>query len=168
MQSIPPLHGSIRPDVFRGVVFGVEGMREARPAIVRLVRDIGGTVVDIPTALKPLYHVGGVVTSNFLILMLERVRRWYERMGIPWRTARRMMQPILLKTWDNAARHGPGRSLTGPMVRGDRGTLEAHRAALRHADPEFLPLYNELIVMANELISKNRGYSGKKRSTRKA
>ena len=46
--------------------------------------------------------------------------------------------PLMRRTIEN------GFELTGPVARGDRGTVEAHLAAIRAARPEPEPLYRDL------------------------
>ncbi|MBI3746698.1 MAG: DUF2520 domain-containing protein, partial [Chloroflexi bacterium] len=45
------------------------------------------------------------------------------------------------QTLANARALGIARALTGPMTRGDVGTLERHLATLRALAPDALPLY---------------------------
>jgi predicted short-subunit dehydrogenase-like oxidoreductase (DUF2520 family) len=49
--------------------------------------------------------------------------------------------PLIEQTLGNARALGIRRALTGPITRGDRGTLDAHLAALRAHAPRVLPLY---------------------------
>jgi predicted short-subunit dehydrogenase-like oxidoreductase (DUF2520 family) len=49
--------------------------------------------------------------------------------------------PLIEQTLGNASALGIRAALTGPMTRGDRGTLETHLAALRRHAPDVLPLY---------------------------
>ncbi len=52
--------------------------------------------------------------------------------------------PLIEGTLGNARALGIGAALTGPIARGDLGTLEAHLAALRADAPDALPLYRAL------------------------
>jgi predicted short-subunit dehydrogenase-like oxidoreductase (DUF2520 family) len=50
--------------------------------------------------------------------------------------------PLVRATTDNLLAHGPAAALTGPIRRGDAGTVRAHMSALRAASPETLHLYS--------------------------
>jgi predicted short-subunit dehydrogenase-like oxidoreductase (DUF2520 family) len=55
----------------------------------------------------------------------------------------RMLGPLLSAALDNSLRHGD-RALTGPVARGDAGTVRKHLKVLRDKAPEMLPVYREL------------------------
>ena len=51
-----------------------------------------------------------------------------------------MLAPMLGAALDNALRSGDA-ALTGPVARGDAGTVAAHLEVLRRSAPETLPAY---------------------------
>jgi predicted short-subunit dehydrogenase-like oxidoreductase (DUF2520 family) len=57
--------------------------------------------------------------------------------------AERLLGPLLSAALDNALRHGD-RALTGPVARGDVGTLRVHLRVLAEAEPAALPSYRAL------------------------
>jgi predicted short-subunit dehydrogenase-like oxidoreductase (DUF2520 family) len=57
--------------------------------------------------------------------------------------AERLVAPLLSAALDNALRHGD-RALTGPVARGDAGTLRAHLRELQTVDPELAATYRVL------------------------
>jgi predicted short-subunit dehydrogenase-like oxidoreductase (DUF2520 family) len=56
---------------------------------------------------------------------------------------------LLSAALDNALRHGD-RALTGPVARGDVGTLRVHLRVLADADPDALPSYRALALRTAE------------------
>jgi predicted short-subunit dehydrogenase-like oxidoreductase (DUF2520 family) len=64
-----------------------------------------------------------------------------ERAGI--RPAERLIAPLLSAALDNALRHGD-RALTGPVARGDVGTLRKHLHELSEHAPEVTASYRAL------------------------
>jgi predicted short-subunit dehydrogenase-like oxidoreductase (DUF2520 family) len=55
----------------------------------------------------------------------------------------RVLAPLLSAALDNALRGGDA-ALTGPVARGDAGTVTAHVQALAATDPEVLRTYRSL------------------------
>ena len=68
--------------------------------------------------------------------------------------ARELLAPLVLRTAANWAERGPD-ALTGPIARGDRATVERHRAALAELSPELLDAY-EALAAHTEAISSGR------------
>jgi predicted short-subunit dehydrogenase-like oxidoreductase (DUF2520 family) len=56
---------------------------------------------------------------------------------------RRLAAPLLAASLDNALRLGDG-ALTGPVARGDAGTVGAHLKELSDETPDVLPTYRAL------------------------
>ena len=61
--------------------------------------------------------------------------------------------PLLRSTVDNLETAGLPAALTGPLVRGDRGTVARHLAALAEAAPEVAAVYRALGLAALGLVS---------------
>ncbi len=61
--------------------------------------------------------------------------------GIGAEAALGALGPILRTTTENLLEWGPERALTGPIRRGDAGTIRRHLAAVEHARPETRRLY---------------------------
>jgi len=66
-------------------------------------------------------------------------------MGLDEPGALRIYLPLLQQTVANARALGVARSLTGPAIRGDAGTVTAHLAALESGAPDALPVYRALL-----------------------
>ena len=57
--------------------------------------------------------------------------------------AERLVAPLLSAALDNALRHGD-RALTGPVARGDAGTVRTHLRELDAVDPDLAATYRVL------------------------
>ncbi len=82
--------------------------------------------VSIPAAQKPLYHAALCMASNFLVTLMAHAWHAAEGAGLP----PEMLRPLVEKTVENLFVQGPEAALTGPISRGDAGTVRAHLAAL--------------------------------------
>ena len=70
--------------------------------------------------------------------------------GVPRRAALEAVGPLCRASVDNALRLGPAEALTGPVVRGDAGTVAAHLAAIGQAPASAAGLYR---AAARHLLS---------------
>ena len=77
-------------------------------------------------------------------------------MGFTAEEAIRALYPLAKITLENAERMGTVGSVTGPVVRGDTGTVEAHLKALARQAPEVAPLYQAL-ALASLPLAQERG-----------
>ena len=125
----------------RGTTFGVTADPQAVATAHRLVEDIGGRAVDIDDRSRTLYHCATVLGANYLATLTCAAADLLAAAGVP--DARAALAPLLRVSLDNALRDGDAAS-TGPVRRGDVGTLAAHLDALRAAAAEVIPAYAAL------------------------
>lgn len=104
-----------------------------------LVVEMSAEPVRIPEAARPLYHAALAHGANHLITLVADCADLLRGAGIA--DAERMLGPLLSAALDNALRHGD-RALTGPVARGDVGTVAKHLAVL--AGQDTLPAYRVL------------------------
>ena len=126
------------------VTAGETGTEDAEAAWLvgeALVLEIGAEPVRVPEELRPLYHAALAHGANHLVTLVREAADILANAGIE--PAERVLAPLLSAALDNALRHGD-RALTGPVVRGDAGTVATH---LRHLDrraPASAELYRAL------------------------
>jgi predicted short-subunit dehydrogenase-like oxidoreductase (DUF2520 family) len=121
-----------------GVSFGVTAPRDLRPTAARLVADLGGTPEWIDEQHRPLYHAALAHGANHLVTLVNEAADRLRDAGV--HDPERVLAPLLGAALDNALRLGDG-ALTGPVSRGDAGTVEKHLDALAAAAPESVPAY---------------------------
>ena len=114
----------------RGVPFAVEGDRRAVTAARRIARDLGGFVFPIRKRDKPLYHVYGSFSSPLVVVTLATAERIARAAGVPARSVRQAIAPIVRQTVENYLRRGAAAAFSGPVKRGDVGTVRRHLQAL--------------------------------------
>jgi predicted short-subunit dehydrogenase-like oxidoreductase (DUF2520 family) len=106
-----------------------------------LVVEMGAEPVRVPESVRPLYHAALAHGANHLITLVRDSVDILERAGIT--PADRLIAPLLSAALDNALRHGD-RALTGPVARGDAGTLRTHLRELAENAPETVGSYRAL------------------------
>ncbi|MBI2898323.1 MAG: DUF2520 domain-containing protein [Deltaproteobacteria bacterium] len=146
--SLHPLQSLAEPALaaasLRGATFAVEGDAIARRAGAAIARALGGRPVTIPTRSKALYHAAASMTSNGTVGVVAAAVDALVASGLPRSRALRILVPLLEGTVGNLTTLGLPSALTGPVARGDRKTIAAHRAALSHVSG-LLPLYDALV-----------------------
>ena len=105
-----------------GVCFGVTAPEHLHEWVTAFVDDLGGTTVFIAEDARPLYHAALAMASNFPVALAGDAA---EILG-----SHEMLVPLMTSMVRNIAEHGPDAALTGPIARGDLGTVRAHLAAL--------------------------------------
>ncbi len=122
----------------RDCVFGVTAGEAERPLTEQLVADLGGRAMWVPEDRRTLYHAGLAHGANHLVTLVTEAMEILSAAGAadPASTLR----PLLSAALDNALNDGDA-ALTGPIVRGDVNTVQAHLADLVANAPQTLPSY---------------------------
>lgn len=128
-------------DKIKGVSFGVTAPELLRPAAEALVIEMGGEPVFIAEENRALYHAALAFAANHLVTLVAEAASMLATAGADNPNA--MLGPLLGAALDNALRFGDA-GLTGPVARGDDGTVAAHVAVLAARDPAALPAYRAL------------------------
>jgi predicted short-subunit dehydrogenase-like oxidoreductase (DUF2520 family) len=129
-----------RVDVQRlnGCTFGVTAPGELRMAAEALVIEMGGEPEWIEESARPLYHAGLAIGANHMVTLIAQSMDLLRAAGV--QEPGRMLGPLLGAALDNALRSGDA-ALTGPVARGDAGTVSAHLEQLRQHAPETVASY---------------------------
>lgn len=117
----------------------------ARDAAERIATDLGMVPFEVDDAQRGVYHAAASISSNFLITLQAEAEALASDAGIRGFDARRMLGPLVRTTVENWLELGPQRALTGPVARGDHGTVAAQRAAIAARRPELEPLFDALV-----------------------
>ena len=128
-------------DKIKGVSFGVTAPDQIRPAAEALVIEMGGEPVFIAEENRALYHAALAFAANHLVTLVSQAESLLRDAGAD--NPDRMLGPLLGAALDNALRFGDA-GLTGPVARGDDGTVAAHIEAIAAHDPAALPAYRAL------------------------
>jgi len=129
---------------------GIDGDATACSAARRLAAAVGARTVNIPSGGKAAYHAAAVIASNFPVVLAGVAAGVLSRSGISAHTAEQVVRSLMAAAVENLAHGAPRDVLTGPVVRGDSATIDAHRAALRD-DPVALAVYDALTRAAQAL-----------------
>jgi predicted short-subunit dehydrogenase-like oxidoreductase (DUF2520 family) len=121
-----------------GAAWGVTSDDVLRPVAETLVIEMGGEPSYITEDLRPLYHAGLAFGANHLVSLVSQAADLLASSGVE--QPQRMLGPLLGAALDNALRNGD-RALTGPVARGDSGTVATHLRTLALNAPQTLDAY---------------------------
>ncbi len=107
--------------------FGVTAPGPVLPIAQALVVEMGAEPVVVAEEARPLYHAALAHGANHLVTLVAQSLELLRSAGIE--PADRVLAPLLSAALDNALRAGDG-ALTGPVARGDAGTVASHLAAI--------------------------------------
>jgi predicted short-subunit dehydrogenase-like oxidoreductase (DUF2520 family) len=122
----------------KGISFGLTAPQDVRPLAEALVRDLGGTPEWIPEERRGLYHAALAHGANHLVTLVNDAMDRLREAGVG--QPERVLDPLLHAALDNALRFGDA-ALTGPVSRGDAGTVRRHVGTLTATAPEAAPAY---------------------------
>ncbi len=105
---------------------------------------LGGHWLELGAGDKVLYHAAAVFACNYLVTLVKLATDLWQTFAIPREQAVQALLPLLRGTINNIDAIGIPECLTGPIARGDSGTIKKHISALQRVAPELTATYREL------------------------
>lgn len=121
-----------------GAPFGVTSRPEYRPVAETLVLEMGGEPFFVAEEDRGLYHAALVTGANHLVTLVAEAADLLRTAGVG--DPARVLAPLLTAALDNGLRRGD-RGLTGPVSRGDVGTVRDHLETLAERAPQSVAAY---------------------------
>jgi predicted short-subunit dehydrogenase-like oxidoreductase (DUF2520 family) len=149
IQSFADVEGAILN--IPGSTFGITADGELREWAMGVVRALKGIPFFVPEQDKALYHAAACMASNYLTTLMHMVETTYQTLGLSRKEAVRAFWPLVRGTLLNIETRGAAESLTGPIARGDTGTIEKHLRAFRESLPDLLNAYCEMGQMTVDI-----------------
>ena len=118
----------------------IEGnSKEATAKVLELATELSNTVVEMPLEKRKYMHLAAVLTSNFPVHLMAAASDMLDQKGLD--------PTLLLPLWNGMAarvsKNGAKAKLTGPAIRGDKGTINEHLTLLED-DPALKDMYESL------------------------
>jgi predicted short-subunit dehydrogenase-like oxidoreductase (DUF2520 family) len=127
-----------------GSTFALEAEEPLLSMLKELTSLLNGSWVELKPEDKVLYHAAAVFACNYLVTLVKLALDLWLDFGVPAKKATRALLPLLTGTINNIDSIGLPDCLTGPVARGDSGTIERHLRALETRSPSLLTTYKEL------------------------
>ena len=142
LQSFSSIDQAIRN--IPGSYFGITADKKSRLPAKNIVRDLEGIPLIISADQKPLYHAAACFASNYLVSLMNVAESIYRAIGLNEKDAKKAYLPLVYGSLKNIENAGSIHSLTGPIARGDFGTIKKHISAINANLPQFSSLYSSL------------------------
>jgi predicted short-subunit dehydrogenase-like oxidoreductase (DUF2520 family) len=127
-----------------GSTFAIEAEEPLKSILRQMANDLEGYSIELKQSDKVLYHASAVMACNYLVTLVKLATDLWQNFGIPRQDAVRALMPLLKGTLNNLGNIGIPDCLTGPVARGDFGTVEKHLSALDKTDPDVAAIYRQL------------------------
>ncbi|MGI5979304.1 MAG: Rossmann-like and DUF2520 domain-containing protein [Oscillospiraceae bacterium] len=154
MQSFGEASASAK--MLETTYFTIEGSGKALEIMRALLGICSARFDEIRTDAKPLYHAGACFLSNYLVTLLDGGFSCLLEAGLERETVFEAALPLIEGTLKNIRAKGTVDALTGPIVRGDVGTISVHLDALDAKLPERSELYRALGLATVEMIENQK------------
>ena len=113
-----------------GATVAIEGDDQLAAMLADMAEAIGATPVRLAPGSKAAYHAAAVLAAGGFVALLDAIAELGRVAGLDEAGSLAIYGPLIEGTLGNARALGIRAALTGPMTRGDVGTLEAHLATL--------------------------------------
>jgi predicted short-subunit dehydrogenase-like oxidoreductase (DUF2520 family) len=124
---------------------------DGRRVALTLARLLDMRPIEIADELRPLYHAAASVAAGYVVSVAAFAEDLMSRVNVD----RSALAPLVRSAVDNWA-HDGARALTGPIARGDEGTVARHRRAIEQHSPESLAFWDELTAATRALAVSSR------------
>jgi predicted short-subunit dehydrogenase-like oxidoreductase (DUF2520 family) len=127
-----------------GSTFAVEAVGPLLATLEEMAVALGGHAIRLQAGDKVLYHAAAVFASNYLVTLVKMATDLWQTFSIPTDRSVPALLPLIRGTLHNIETIGIPNCLTGPIARGDAGTIIKHLKALQEKAPELIFPYKEL------------------------
>jgi len=127
-----------------GSTFALEAEEPLLGTLKDMAAALDGHWIELNANDKVIYHAAAVIACNYVVTLVKLATDLWQTFHIPPHQATQALLPLLKGTISNIDTIGIPQCLTGPIARGDSGTIKKHISALEEVAPAILSTYREL------------------------
>ena len=127
-----------------GITFSIEASEQLQTTLKKMATTLGGRCIVLKPEDRALYHASAVMVSNYLVTLVKLSADLWADFGLSREDAVRALAPLIKGTLNNIETIGLPICLTGPISRGDTGTIKKHLHDLEKHHHDILGTYREL------------------------
>ncbi|TCO77458.1 Rossmann-like and DUF2520 domain-containing protein [Marinisporobacter balticus] len=135
-------------------VFSIEGDIEKIEVMENILKTLGNHYFKLTAEQKGIYHATACVVSNYLVTLMDYGLSLFSSIGIDEKEGYKALYPLIEGTIKNIDHLGTKNALTGPIARGDIGTIENHMKVIKNIKPQDLTFYKMVGLKTVELAEK--------------
>jgi predicted short-subunit dehydrogenase-like oxidoreductase (DUF2520 family) len=124
-----------------GATVAIEADDQLAAMLAQMAEAIGATPVRLAPGTKSAYHAAAVLAAGGFVALLDAIAELGRVAGLDEGGSLAIYGRLIEGTLGNARALGIAAALTGPITRGDVGTLRAHLATLQAHAPAAIELY---------------------------
>lgn len=132
------------------MIVAIEADDVLLPRLQHLASGMQMEAIELPQGARALYHLSGSFAASFISVLLREAQQIWQSFGLSPEQAMRALLPLAQGTLDSIVQQGLPKALTGPVSRGDAGTVARHLDALA-AMPQTRSLYIALTARAIDM-----------------
>lgn len=127
-----------------GSTFALEAEGDLLGILKEMAVALEGRWIKLESGDKAAYHTAAVMSCNYLVTLVKLATDLWDSFGIPREQAIKALLPLLKGTINNIENLSIPNALTGPIARGDVGTVQIHLNTLKETAPALIPAYCEM------------------------
>ncbi len=124
-----------------GATVAIEADDQLAALLASMAEAIGATPVRLAPGTKAAYHAAAVLAAGGFVALLDAIAELGRVAGLDEAGSLAIYGRLIEGTLGNARALGIAAALTGPITRGDLGTLRSHLDTLRAHAPGAMELY---------------------------
>ena len=136
---------------FSGSWFDLEGDTEAISVLQEICIGLHARPIVVGKAEKPLLHIASVVASNYVVTLAYIAGKIAGESGLDQKTLIKPLLRLMESSLANIEQLGVEKALTGPIKRGDLGTIRKHLLLLEDYKT-FLDVYKKLGFITLDIV----------------
>nr|WP_314900981.1 Rossmann-like and DUF2520 domain-containing protein [uncultured Deefgea sp.] len=137
-----------------GTPCAIEGDAAACEMLNQFAQAIGGVPFALAEGGKVAYHAALSMAANYLVTLANLSLQTAHQAGIAPEMANRLVLGLMQQTLHNIQALGPAAALTGPIARGDAGTVAKHLSVLPESQQApYRALGVATVALAGERLS---------------
>ncbi len=127
-----------------GSTFALEAEEPLLSVLRKIAESMEGKAVVLGLGDKSLYHAAAVIACNYTVTLMKMATDLWKTFDVLPDEAIEALMPLLKGTVNNIQRVGLPDCLTGPVARGDIGTVIKHLEAIDEKAPAISRAYREM------------------------
>ncbi|KEH97079.1 hypothetical protein Z962_05070 [Clostridium botulinum C/D str. BKT12695] len=138
--------------------FSIEGDTKYLHYLYSVLSSLGNKVFLMKSQNKKLYHLANVTVSNLVLSIIDLGCEYLNKCGISNEDAINAFFPLIESNIKNLKENGVLKAITGPVERGDIGTIKKHMEVIPHEDKEMYKCLSSNLLRLSKIKNPEVNY----------